>query len=70
MLFVKHNEYAYISMSNIYMYIDTCMYRYICDLYIYIYMNESMYVYISLMKVNYDDIVLIMKFSSIDSILV
>lgn len=39
-------------------------------MYIYIYMNESMYVYISLMKVNYDDIVLIMKFSSIDSILV
>lgn len=31
-------------------------------------MNKSMYVYISLMKVNYDDIVLIMKFSSIDSI--
>ena len=28
MLFVKHNEYAYISMSNIYMYIDTCMYIY------------------------------------------
>lgn len=50
MLFAKHNEYAYISMPNIYMYIDTCMYRYICDLYIYLYIYERIYVRIHIIN--------------------
>ena len=65
-MFAKHNEYAYIVfMSNIYIYVY--IYTYI---YIYIYIYISMYVYVPLMKVNYDDIVTVMKFSSVDSILV
>ena len=57
----------------IHIYIYMCIYIHIY-IYIYIYIDIyiyiSMYVYVPLMKVNYDDIVTVMKFSSVDSILV